>query len=65
MGLYMQKKLYQTNGLTKSPCVNICVLEDKYCVGCGRSIEDISLWNTYTPEQKRKVIEGLDAKRGE
>ena len=53
------------SGSIKSPCINICVLEDKHCVGCGRSIEDISLWNTYTPEQRKKVIEGLDARTGE
>ena len=61
----MQKKLSQTNGLIKSPCINICVLEDKRCVGCGRSIDDISLLSTYTNEQKKKVIEELNAKTGE
>jgi predicted Fe-S protein YdhL (DUF1289 family) len=53
------------NGSIKSPCINICVLEDKLCVGCGRTVEQITLWSTYTNEQKRKVVEELNGKKGE
>ncbi|QDP68290.1 MAG: hypothetical protein Unbinned3329contig1000_47 [Prokaryotic dsDNA virus sp.] len=53
------------SGLIKSPCINVCVLKDKYCVGCGRSIDDITHWSTYTNEQKRKVIEDINGKTGE
>ena len=65
MGLYMQKKLYQTNGLIKSPCINVCVLEDKLCLGCGRTLEQISSWSKYTEAERQQIIEGLNAKRGE
>ncbi len=65
MDLYMQKRSSQMSGLIKSPCINVCVLKDKYCVGCGRSIDDITHWSTYTNEQKRKVIEDINGKTGE
>jgi predicted Fe-S protein YdhL (DUF1289 family) len=65
MDLYMQKKLSQKSGLIKSPCINICSLKDELCIGCGRTVEQITLWSTYTNEQKRKVVEELNGKKGE
>ena len=41
--------------LTDSPCVGICsatALGDEICIGCGRTFEEVRLWNTFTDEQK-------------
>ena len=41
--------------LTDSPCIGICsatALGDAFCMGCGRSFEEVCQWNTYTDEQK-------------
>ena len=27
--------------MTDSPCVGICILEDGFCIGCGRTEEEI------------------------
>ncbi len=44
--------------LTDSPCVGICsatALGDDICVGCGRTFDEVRLWNTFSDEQKREV----------
>lgn len=44
-----------------SPCVDVCVLDEngEYCLGCGRSLEEIATWATLTPDQKRAVLRRL------
>jgi predicted Fe-S protein YdhL (DUF1289 family) len=41
--------------LTDSPCVGICsatALGDEICVGCGRTFDEVRLWNTFTDQEK-------------
>ena len=42
----------------ESPCVRMCTLDDDdICIGCGRSLEEIKQWTTYTPfERTGKLI---------
>jgi predicted Fe-S protein YdhL (DUF1289 family) len=42
----------------KSPCVRMCTLDDDdICIGCGRSLEEIKQWTSYTPfERAGKLI---------
>ena len=28
--------------MSESPCVGICILENDVCIGCGRSVEEIT-----------------------
>ncbi len=44
-----------------SPCVDVCVLDEngEYCLGCGRSLDEIAAWATLTPDQKRAVLHRL------
>jgi predicted Fe-S protein YdhL (DUF1289 family) len=53
------------SGSVESPCVRKCKLKDKRCEGCGRSLEQIKHWISYTPEQQKKIIEDLNGKAGE
>ncbi|MCW8848191.1 MAG: DUF1289 domain-containing protein [Sedimenticola sp.] len=33
-----------------SPCVRMCTLDDDdICIGCGRSLEEIKQWTSYSP----------------
>ena len=44
--------------LMDSPCVGICsatALGDDVCIGCGRSFDEVRLWNTYTDEEKMAI----------
>ncbi len=44
-----------------SPCVKICVIhpEARLCVGCHRTIEEISAWSRLTPEARAQVMAEL------
>ena len=45
----------------ESPCVKVCVVhpETRLCVGCRRSIDEISRWSRMTPDERRSVIAAL------
>jgi predicted Fe-S protein YdhL (DUF1289 family) len=41
-----------------SPCVKICIIHHKYdlCIGCYRSLSEISEWSQLESEDRKKVI---------
>ncbi len=42
----------------KSPCKRICKLDnEKICIGCGRSWEEIRDWMFYTNSERDVVME--------
>ena len=47
-----------------SPCVKLCIVhpEERICVGCYRSIDEIASWSRLTPDQRRAVIADLPAR---
>lgn len=49
----------------ESPCVRDCVIDPHtgYCLGCCRTLDEILLWASYTPEERRRVMECLHARR--
>jgi uncharacterized protein len=50
----------------KSPCQLICTYdEDKVCIGCYRSAEEVSNWDTLNEEMKAKVLENIEKRRVE
>jgi len=50
--------------MIKSPCISFCKmnLQDNLCVGCGRSINQITNWTHYTEKEKDKIIENVKKK---
>ncbi|MBK0398954.1 DUF1289 domain-containing protein [Limibaculum sp. M0105] len=48
----------------ESPCVKICVIhpQTRLCVGCNRSIDEISAWSRMTPETRRAVMAELPSR---
>jgi uncharacterized protein len=44
---------------TESPCVKKCKLESGICVGCNRTIKEITDWRKLTLEEREKIIERL------
>lgn len=43
-----------------SPCVSICTLDDEnICVGCHRTLDEITHWSTYTKEKQWEIIDDL------
>jgi uncharacterized protein len=49
----------------ESPCVNVCVIDPRtrLCEGCGRSIDEIGSWRSYTPEERRRIMAVLPTRR--
>jgi predicted Fe-S protein YdhL (DUF1289 family) len=44
-----------------SPCVRECVIDaaSGYCRGCWRTLDEISFWMRYTPEERKRVMQQL------
>ena len=47
-----------------SPCVKICVVhpDARICIGCHRTIDEISTWSRLTPEARQAVMADLPAR---
>lgn len=48
----------------ESPCIRVCVIhpEERLCVGCYRSAEEIAGWSRMTPEERRRIMAELPAR---
>lgn len=45
----------------ESPCVKLCAIhpEEKICVGCYRSIAEITGWSRMAPAERRAIMDAL------
>ena len=45
----------------ETPCVNICLLDGPsgFCIGCGRSGDEIAGWVDMTPAERRAIMDIL------
>lgn len=52
-------------GDENSPCVHVCLMDyaQGLCIGCLRTLDEITYWVTYSPEQKRAVHAQIAARR--
>jgi len=51
-----------TEARPPSPCNSICTLDDdNRCIGCGRTLAQISRWALMSPEEQWAVIDSLRA----
>ena len=50
----------------ESPCVKLCSIhpEAKLCVGCFRSIDEITQWSRMTPVDRRRIMAELPDRKG-
>ena len=53
-----------TRNEVESPCIKLCSIhpEEKICVGCLRSMEEIGAWSAMTPETRRMIMEELPSR---
>ena len=44
--------------MIESPCINICKLDPNtdLCLGCNRTIEEITNWSTMNDSNKKKIL---------
>ena len=49
----------------KSPCVEKCQLDaqSKFCLGCFRYLEEISDWETFSEEKKKKILYNIEMRK--
>jgi len=49
----------------ESPCVKTCVIEpqSRLCIGCLRSIDEIAAWSRLSPEERRRIMAELPARK--
>ena len=47
-----------------SPCVKICVIDGPsgLCAGCGRSLNEIGRWLSYSDAERRAIMKALPAR---
>ena len=45
----------------ETPCDKICILDDAsgLCRGCGRSLDEIASWTTYSAAERARVMAHL------
>ncbi len=45
----------------ESPCINVCQIDESnsYCIGCLRTLEEISNWQSYSEKKKKNIIKLL------
>ncbi|MBN9598554.1 MAG: DUF1289 domain-containing protein [Afipia sp.] len=51
----------------ESPCITVCVMspETGLCLGCGRTLREISDWAGLTPEERAAIMATLVQRMGD
>ncbi len=46
----------------ESPCIDLCTMddEDRYCLGCHRTLDEITLWSSFDQEEKDSIWQLLE-----
>lgn len=50
-----------------TPCRGICsttAFGDEICIGCGRTLEQVLEWSTYSDHFKKEIIRGIHGNSG-
>jgi len=42
----------------KSPCISVCKIDPttQICKGCGRTLEQVISWRSYTDEERERIM---------
>lgn len=48
-----------------SPCINVCRMDPAtdLCVGCYRTIEEITRWSTTDDQQRARILQAVAERR--
>jgi uncharacterized protein len=50
-----------SDGNYDSPCVRVCIVDGQsgYCLGCGRTLAEVSRWTRYTRDERSRILAQL------
>ena len=50
----------------ETPCIKVCVIDQttRLCGGCGRTLDEIAAWATYTNDDRRRIMAALPNRLG-
>lgn len=52
------------SGNGDNPCVRNCCLDEKdVCIGCGRTLQEITGWHGFSDQEKEQVLQLAKARR--
>ena len=51
--------------MVTSPCINVCKMEDGFCAGCFRTIEEIACWANVGDDVKRQILVAVAQRRAD
>jgi predicted Fe-S protein YdhL (DUF1289 family) len=43
----------------ESPCTDRCQLDDGICLGCGRTVAEITSWQRLSESERARVIDAI------
>jgi len=48
-----------------TPCVNVCLMdyEQGLCIGCWRTLDEITHWINFSPAKKQTVLTQIEQRR--
>ncbi len=49
--------------MIRSPCVNVCRMENGLCAGCLRTLEEIAAWGNAPDDDRRRILAAVTARR--
>ena len=62
----MRRGVKRVESIVPSPCKKICAYEDNdYCIGCGRTPDEIREWIIMNDEQKLAVLRRIESGKGQ
>ena len=47
-----------------SPCIKVCRLADGVCVGCGRTLDEITRWSRMEDDERAAVVARVEEEKG-
>jgi predicted Fe-S protein YdhL (DUF1289 family) len=59
----MDDEIWRRNEVD-SPCIKLCTVHpvERICIGCYRTIEEITAWSRMQPETRRMIMAELPAR---
>ena len=53
--------------MIQSPCIKLCTIDVRthLCMGCGRTLDEVASWSTFSAAQRAQVMAELPARMAE